>query len=109
MICMHLSCSQSTHKYTLGYVCSSNTFWMLKNISIKQFFLRSNSFNVYFTWFSLNNTMLVSMISDKHTNSLLSDKDYLRTMTNKIDEVKKQYAFPVYNIDQINNVPDDEI
>ena len=42
-------------------------------------------------------------------NSLLSDKDYFRTMNNKIDEVKKQYALPVYNIDQINNVPDDEI
>ena len=45
----------------------------------------------------------------KHNNSLLSDKDYLRTMNNKIDEVKKQYALPVHNIDQINNVPDDEI
>ena len=45
----------------------------------------------------------------KHNNSLLNDKDYLRTMNNKIDEVKKQYTLPVYNIDQINNVPDDEI
>ena len=62
----------------------------------------------------------------KHNNSLLNDKDYLRTMNNKIDEVKKQYTLPVYNIvnmgakirnrynqvphlTQINNVPDDEI
>ena len=30
-------------------------------------------------------------------------------MNNKIDKVKKQYTLPIYNIDQINNVPDDEI
>ena len=42
----------------------------------------------------------------KHNNSLLNDKDYLKAINNKIDEVKKQY---VYNMDQINNVPDDEI
>ena len=30
-------------------------------------------------------------------------------MNNKIDEVKKQYALSVYNMDLINNVPDDEI
>ena len=30
-------------------------------------------------------------------------------MSDKIDEVKKQYALPVYNIDQINNIPDDQI
>ena len=45
----------------------------------------------------------------KHNNSLLNDKDYLRTMNNKIDEVKRQYTLPVYNIAQINNVPNDEI
>ena len=39
----------------------------------------------------------------------MNDKDYLKAMNNKIDEVKKQYALPVYNMDQINNVPDDEI
>ena len=45
----------------------------------------------------------------KHNNSLLTDKDYLETMSDKIDEVKKQYALPVYNIDQINNIHDDQI
>ena len=45
----------------------------------------------------------------KHNSSLLTDKDYLETMSDKIDEVKKQYALPVYNIDQINNIPDDQI
>ena len=45
----------------------------------------------------------------KHNNSLLNDKDYIETINNKIDEVKKQYALPVYNMDQINNIPDDQI
>ena len=45
----------------------------------------------------------------KHNNSLLNDKDYLKAINNKIDEVKKQYALPVYIMDQSNNVPDDEI
>ena len=45
----------------------------------------------------------------KHTNSLLNDKDYIEIINNKIDEVKKQYALPVYNMDQINNIPDDQI
>ena len=44
----------------------------------------------------------------KHNNSLLNDKDYIEIINNKIDEVKKQYALPVYNMDQINNIPDDQ-
>ena len=42
----------------------------------------------------------------KHNYSLLTEKDYLETMSNKIDKVEKQYALPVYNIGQINNIPD---
>ena len=45
----------------------------------------------------------------KHNNSLLNDKDYIEIINNKIDEVKNQYALPVYNMDQINNIPDDQI
>ena len=45
----------------------------------------------------------------KHNNSLLNDKDYIEIINNKIGEVKKQYALPVYNMDQINNIPDDQI
>ena len=45
----------------------------------------------------------------KHNNSLLNDKDYIEIINNKIDEVKKQYALPVYNMDQIDNIPDDQI
>ena len=45
----------------------------------------------------------------KHNNSLLNDKDYIEIINNKIDKVKKQYALPVYNMDQINNIPGDQI
>ena len=45
----------------------------------------------------------------KHNNSLLNDKDYIEIINNKIDKVKKQYAVPVYNMDQINTIPDDQI
>ena len=35
----------------------------------------------------------------KHNNSLLNYKDYIEIINNKIDEVKKQYELPVYNMD----------
>ena len=45
----------------------------------------------------------------KHNNSLLTDLEYLKTMNNKILDIKKQYALPVYNIDEIDNIPNTEI
>ena len=45
----------------------------------------------------------------KHNNSLLTDMAYLNTMNKKIIEIKQQYALPVYNIDEIQNIPDNEI
>lgn len=42
----------------------------------------------------------------KHNNSLLTDLEYLKTMNKKITEVKKQYALPVYNIDEIERISD---
>ena len=42
----------------------------------------------------------------KHNNSLLTDLEYLKTMNTKITEVKKQYALPVYNIDEIERTLD---
>ena len=41
----------------------------------------------------------------KHNNSLLSDKDYLKIINKRISEIKAQYALPVYNFDDINNIP----
>ena len=45
----------------------------------------------------------------KHNNSLLQDIDYLNIIKNKITEVKEQYALPVYNTENINNIPNNEI
>ena len=45
----------------------------------------------------------------KHNNSLLTELEYLKTINKKILDVKKQYALPVYNIDEIDNIPNTEI
>lgn len=45
----------------------------------------------------------------KHNNSLLQDLEYLRTINDKITEIKKQYAIPVYDFDNINKIPNNEI
>ena len=45
----------------------------------------------------------------KHNNSLLSDKDYLKIINKRISEIKAQYALPVYNFDDINNIPAKDI
>ena len=42
----------------------------------------------------------------KHNNSLLHDIEYIKIINNKIDEVKRQYALPVYDIE---NIPDQQI
>lgn len=45
----------------------------------------------------------------KHNNSLLGDLDYINEINEKILEVKQQYALPVYNLDNLDNIPDEEI
>ena len=45
----------------------------------------------------------------KHNNSLLTDLEYLKIINKKILEVKKQYALPVHNIDEIETISDTEI
>lgn len=45
----------------------------------------------------------------KHNNSLLSDIDYINQINEKIFEVKKQYALPVYNLEELDNIPNEEI
>jgi hypothetical protein len=45
----------------------------------------------------------------KFNNSLLYDEKYLDCIKNNILEVKKQYAIPVYNFDNIHNVADADI
>ena len=45
----------------------------------------------------------------KFNNSLLYDKEYLECIRDVILNVKKQYAVPVYNMDNIHNIPDENI
>ena len=45
----------------------------------------------------------------KHNNSLLRDIDYLTIIKDKINEVKLQYALPVYNTENINNIPSEKL
>ena len=45
----------------------------------------------------------------KHNNSLLHDEDYLQIIKDKISEIKKQYAVPVYKMENNNIIPDEEI
>lgn len=45
----------------------------------------------------------------KHNNSLLTDLDYLQLINAKILEVKKQYCLPVYNLENIDKIPDNEL
>lgn len=44
----------------------------------------------------------------KFNNSLLYD-DYLECIRDFILQVKKQYALPVYNINNLNQLPDENI
>ena len=45
----------------------------------------------------------------KHNNALLHDSEYLKVINDKINEVKKQYALQVYNLENIKDIPDDQI
>ena len=45
----------------------------------------------------------------KHNNSLLKEIEYLEVINKKIKEIKVQYAIPVYNIENIENIPNDKI
>ena len=45
----------------------------------------------------------------KHNNSLLTDKEYLDIINKHIKEIKRQYAIPIYNLEEIENIPDQQI
>lgn len=45
----------------------------------------------------------------KLNNSLLSDIEYLNQINEKISDIKKQYALPVYNLDDIDNIPNNDL
>lgn len=45
----------------------------------------------------------------KFNNSLLKDIQYLNTINNKINEVKKQYSVPVYDFENLHNIPESDL
>ena len=45
----------------------------------------------------------------KHNNSLLTDPDYLKQINKKNEDIKLQYALPVYNLEEMNTIPNEEI
>ena len=45
----------------------------------------------------------------KHNNSLLTDIEYLKIIHAKICEIKQQYCLPVYNPDNIYDIPNNEL
>ena len=45
----------------------------------------------------------------KFNNSLLKDTEYLETINKKIEEVKLQYSLPIYNYENLQNIPNSEI
>ena len=61
------------------------------------------------TTLSLSLIFLLLSFKRKLNNSLLHDIEYLQIIKDKIIEVKKQYALPIYDIENIHIVPDKEI
>ena len=45
----------------------------------------------------------------KHNNSLLKDIQYVNEINEKIEDIKKQYAVPVYNVKNLNSVSNADI
>ena len=45
----------------------------------------------------------------KFNNSLLRDKEYVQKIKQCINRVKTQYAVPVYNLEKMNEVPNDQL
>ena len=43
----------------------------------------------------------------KHNNSLLYDREYVDSINKTIEDTVKQYALPVYDFDNISNIPKD--
>ena len=44
----------------------------------------------------------------KHNNSLLTDIEYLKIINAKISEIKQQYCLPIYNLGNIEDIPNNE-
>ena len=45
----------------------------------------------------------------KHINALLIDQNYINKINSKINEIKVQYCLPVYNIENMDSISDNDI
>ena len=45
----------------------------------------------------------------KHNNSLLRDPEYLQTIRSKNLDIKTQHSLPIYNLENLEYIPDDKI
>ena len=45
----------------------------------------------------------------KFNNSLLKDKNYVHNIKELINNIKRRYSIPVYNFDNFNDIPEDEL
>ena len=96
--------------HNLGSRSRNDLDLQYSHIFIKSICLRSLAAIVSLVTLFLNLTGLKHGKSYwKHNNSLLLDQEYLKTMNKKITDIKKQYMLPVYNIDQAETIPDEEI
>ena len=96
-------CKQARLDY---FLISENLMQFLKKSSIESSYRSDHSMitlELNFTNFEHGNSYW------KHNNSLLSDIEYLKQINEKITEVKRQYAVPIYNLDNIDNIPIDEL
>ena len=89
-----------------NFLISENLMQFLKKSSIESHYRSDHSMitlELNFTNFEHGKSYW------KHNNSLLSDIEYLKQINEKITEVKRQYAVPIYNLDNIDNIPIDKL
>ena len=88
------------------FLISENLLSAINKTSIEESYRSDHSMillDISFVKFQKGKTLL------KHNNSLLQDINYLQVIKDKIIDVKKQYAIPIYNIENIHKIPDNEI
>jgi len=53
--------------------------------------------------------VVVTVYPWKSNNSLLSDIEFLRVINTVIEDIKRQYCIPIYNLDTLNEIEDSQI
>ena len=88
------------------FLITENLFSSVNSCSIESSYRSDHSMvilNITFNKFNKHKPLW------KHNNSLLHDIDYLNSINKKISEIKAQYAIPIYNPDNLNDIPNQNI